>query len=91
MGPFPRLMINPECCYTTRPAFTFTFCVIWLASILLSLIDIMLQVLLWPMLEVMLEVDDLKGRSMNWLHIVGSLLIIIGCTKNLNNPNESKI
>jgi len=54
------------------------------------------------MAEVMLEVGDLKGRSvqfMNCLRIVGSLLPIIACAESSlksqmkvpNNPIESKM
>jgi len=39
----------------------------WLPGLLLSLIDVTLQVLLWPMVEVILEPEDLKGRSVHEL------------------------
>jgi len=76
-GPFSPLMINPGCCHLPpvqrSPAFIFH--VIYFASLLLSLIDITLQVVVCFMAEVMLEVDDLKGRSVlelaanSWKHI----------------------
>jgi len=62
-GPLSPLMISPERCNTPpvqrSPSLLFHL----VGFFLLSLIGITLQVLLSPMVEVTLEVDDLKGRS----------------------------
>ena len=67
MGPFPRL-INPECCYATRPAASvhlhFLCYLVGFHFVIFDRYNAPSFVMAHAraMLEVMLGVDDLKGR-----------------------------
>ena len=66
MDPVPPVMISPECWSAVlrhRPAFTLIFRVIWLASLLSFLRDIMLQIISCPMREALLVFHLWKWRA----------------------------